>query len=85
MPPISLPFFKLELSAAPLVAVPDQLEQPTRFGLILADVDDVIEDQQTILVELGERTFEGEPDGCRQMALASGAGRSVDRQAEARR
>jgi hypothetical protein len=25
-----------------------------------------------------------EPDGCRQMALASGAGRSVDRQAEAR-
>jgi hypothetical protein len=65
-----------------------------------------------ILVELGERTFEGElaardlqalneiagafeqhapsvlderePDGCRQMALASGAGRSVDRQAEAR-
>jgi hypothetical protein len=25
-----------------------------------------------------------EPDGCRQMALDSGAGRSVDRQAEAR-
>ena len=68
--------------------------------------------QQMILVELGERTFEGEraardlqafdeiagaheqhalsvlderePDGCRQMALYSGAGRSVDRQAEAR-
>ena len=27
---------------------------------------------------------EREPDGCRQMALASGPGRSVDRQAEAR-
>src|SRR5213078_2099130 len=45
---------------APLVAASDQLEQHTRFGLVLADVDDVIEDQQMILVELGERTFEGE-------------------------
>src|SRR5262249_60262511 len=45
---------------APLVAASDQLEQHTRFGLILADVDDVIEDEQMILVELGERTFEGE-------------------------
>jgi len=45
---------------APLVAGSDQLEQHTRFGLILADVDDVIKDQQVILVELGERAFEGE-------------------------
>ena len=45
---------------APLVATSDQLEQHARFGLILADVDDVIEDQQMILIELGERTFEGE-------------------------
>src|SRR5260370_28827226 len=81
----------------------DQLEQHTRLGLILADIDDVIKDQQVILVELGERAFEGElaacnlqaldeiaraheqhapsvlderePDGCREMALAS-AGRA---------
>src|SRR5204863_3777497 len=45
---------------APLVAATDQLEQHTGFGLILADVDDVIEDQQMILIELGERAFEGE-------------------------
>ena len=35
-----------------------QLEQHTRFGLILADVDDVIKDQEVILVELGKRAFE---------------------------
>jgi hypothetical protein len=28
--------------------------------LILADVDDVVEDQEMIFVELGERTFERE-------------------------
>src|SRR6202043_2329030 len=36
------------------------LEQHARFGLILADIGDVVEDQQVILVELGERAFEGE-------------------------
>jgi len=38
----------------------DQLEQHAGFGLILADIGDVVEDQQVILVELGERAFEGE-------------------------
>src|SRR5881227_3890125 len=52
--------FKVYLHQRPLVAASDQLEQHTRFGLILADVDDVIEDQQMILVELGECTFERE-------------------------
>ena len=43
-----------------LVAAADQLEQHAGFGLILADIGDVVEDQQVILVELGERAFEGE-------------------------
>src|SRR5438445_8611623 len=45
---------------APLVAAADQLEQHAGLGLILADVDDVIEDQEMILVELGERAFQCE-------------------------
>ncbi len=36
----------------------DQLEQHTGLGLILGDVGDVIEDQQLILVELGDGGFE---------------------------
>src|SRR5262249_61911982 len=59
---------------APLVAASDQLEQHTRFGLILADVDDVIEDEQMILVELGERTFEGELAAGDLQALGGVAG-----------
>src|SRR5207244_929337 len=45
---------------APLIAASDQLEQHTGFGLILADVDDVIKDQEVILVELGECAFKRE-------------------------
>ena len=56
---------------APLVAASDQLEQYTGFGLILADVDDVIEDQQMIFVELGERGFRGRVRAVR----SAGAGR----------
>ena len=41
-----------------LVAAADQLEQHAGFGLILADVGDVVEDEQVILVELGDRAFE---------------------------
>src|SRR5438128_10628426 len=70
----------------PLVAASDQLEQHTGLGLILADIDDVIEDQEMILVELGERTFECEFAvrdlqarrinlSCRIPARASEAGR----------
>jgi hypothetical protein len=40
--------------------IADQFEQHTGFGLILADISDVVEDQQVILVELGDRAFEGE-------------------------
>jgi hypothetical protein len=45
---------------ASLVAAADQLEQHAGFGLILADIGDVVEDQQVILVELGEHAFESE-------------------------
>src|SRR5215472_19153576 len=38
--------------------------QHTGFGLILADVDNVVEDQEVILVELGERIFEREFAAC---------------------
>ena len=45
------------------------VEQHACFGLILADVDDVIQNQQMILVELGERVFEGEFTACDLQAL----------------
>ena len=45
---------------APLVAASDQFEQHAGFGLILADVNNVIEDQEVILVELGEHAFKRE-------------------------
>jgi hypothetical protein len=45
---------------ASLVAGSDQLEQHAGFGLILADIGNVVEDQQVILVELGEHAFERE-------------------------
>ena len=45
---------------APLVAASNELEQHAGLGLILADVGDVIEDQQAVFIELGERAFEGE-------------------------
>ena len=42
---------------SPLVARGDQLEQHARFGLILGDVCEVIEDEQIVAVELGDRAF----------------------------
>jgi hypothetical protein len=45
---------------APLVAASNELEQYTGFRLIVADVDDVVEDQEVIFVELSERAFERE-------------------------
>jgi hypothetical protein len=44
--------------APPLVAGGDQLEQHGGLGLILADVAEVIEDQQVIRVELLDGVFE---------------------------
>lgn len=43
---------------ATLVARADQLEEDAGLGLALGDVGDVIEDQEVVLVELGDGTFE---------------------------
>ena len=42
---------------SPLVARGDQLEQDAGLGLILGDVGDVVEDEQVVAVELGDRGF----------------------------
>ena len=43
-----------------LVACADQFEQDARLRLVLGDIGEVVEDQQVIFVELGDRGFEGE-------------------------
>jgi hypothetical protein len=43
---------------APFVARRDQFEQDAGLGLILGDVGDVVEDEQVVAVELGDRGFE---------------------------
>ncbi len=45
---------------ASLVSGADQLEEDVRFGLILGDVGEIVEDQQMIFVELVDRGFESE-------------------------
>ena len=40
------------------IASGDQLEQHTGLGRILSDVGDIVEDQQLVLVELGDGGFE---------------------------
>ena len=40
------------------IASGDQLEQHTGLGLILGDVGDIVEDQQLVLVALGDGGFE---------------------------
>ena len=43
---------------APLVARRDQFEQDAGLGLILGDVSNVVEDEQVVAVELGDRGLE---------------------------
>ena len=45
---------------SPLVTRGDQLEQDAGFRLILGDIGKVIEDEQIVAVELGDRAFEGQ-------------------------
>ena len=45
---------------AALVARADQLEEHAGLGLVLADIGDVVEDQQVILVEFRDGAFERE-------------------------
>ena len=43
-----------------LVSGADQLEQHACLGLVLGDIGEVVEDQQVIFVEPGDRRFEAE-------------------------
>jgi hypothetical protein len=43
-----------------LVARADQFEQDARLRLVLSDIGEIVEDQQAIFVELGDRGFEDE-------------------------
>jgi hypothetical protein len=43
-----------------LIACAYQLEQDAGLGLVLGDIGQVVEDQQVIFVELGDRGFEAE-------------------------
>src|SRR5271155_5656525 len=43
-----------------LIACAYQLEQDAGLGLVLGDIGEVVEDQQVIFVELGDRRFERE-------------------------
>lgn len=45
---------------SPFVPGADQFEQHARFRLILGDVGEIVEDEQMILVEFGDRRFEEE-------------------------
>jgi len=45
---------------SPLVSRADQFEQNAGFRLILGDIGEVVENQQMIFVELGDRRFEHE-------------------------
>lgn len=42
---------------SPLIACGDEGEEHTRFGLVLGDVDEIVEDEQIELVELGDGGF----------------------------
>ncbi len=42
---------------SPLIARGDQLEQHAGLGLILGDVGDVVEDEEVVAVEFGDRAF----------------------------
>ena len=41
-----------------LIASADQFEKHARFRLILGDIGEIVEDQQVIFVEFGNRGFE---------------------------
>src|SRR5271165_5996499 len=47
-----------------LIASADQFEKHARFRLILGDIGEIVEDQQMIFVELGDRRLEDEIAAC---------------------
>jgi hypothetical protein len=49
---------------SPFIAGADEFEEDGRFGLILGDVGEIVEDQEMVLFELGDRGLEREfPSG----------------------
>ena len=67
----------------PLVSRADQFEQNARLRLILGDIGEVVEDQQMIFVELGDRGFEGKIAACDLKLFAQGRWSCVNRHAPA--
>ena len=53
-PPLSKGLVRRDQRGAPFVPGADEFEQHACFGLILGDIGDVVEDEQMILVELGD-------------------------------
>lgn len=45
---------------APLMSCTDEFEEHARFGLVLGDVSQVVEDEQVDLVDLRDSVFEQE-------------------------
>ena len=64
----------------PFISGADQFEEHTRFSLILGDIGDVVENQELIFVELGDRRFEGEISP-RDLELLNEVGRSGEEHA----
>jgi len=62
--------------AAALISCGDQLEQHAGLGLILADIREVVEDEQVVLVELVDDAGEREvaPRGLQPLHHVGGAG-----------
>ena len=65
---------------SPFISGADQFEEHPRFGLVLGDISDVVEDQELIFVELGDRRFEDEI-APRDLELLDEIGRSGEEDA----
>src|ERR1700678_4570124 len=65
-----------------LVARADQFEQDARLRLVLGEIGEIVEDQQVIFVELGDRGFEDEI-AARELKLLDEVGGSGEQHAPA--
>ena len=68
--PVAKGLVRSDQQGAAFVAGHDELEQNTRLRLVLADVGEVIEDEEVILVEPG--------DGCLELEVAAGGLEPLD-------